>query len=424
MNPVRERSIAVPDFLPPRRGPFNPPDLLGRLRAGDPITKVTLYDGRKAWLVTRYDDVRFVLCDARFSADATNPGLPSLSRGRVFPSARRTMSRMDDPRHADLRRVLAAEFTPARVAALRPTIERIVTTAIDGMLAVDAHPVDFHAAFAVRVPGRLIYELLGVPATDQVMLRGWTRVLTSRVSSFDQLTAADDALYEYCADLVARRMRESADESTGESTRGPADEAPDMIGRLVARGLRPHRGHQPLTHQELSLMVKLLMVTGQDPTANMISLAVLTMLLTPGWFGAIQTSPETVPGAVEELLRFHTLNHIGLPRVATQDVVVGGVTIAAGDGVIVSLASGNRDASVFERPNELDMTRHRAGRHLAFGAGVHRCVARGLARAELCIALRALAVRIPTLQLAVPFADISFMEDTHIYGVRELPVTW
>lgn len=412
-DPVKERSTpadrAVPGFLPPRRGPFNPPDLLGRLRAGDPITKVTLCDGREAWLVTRYDDARFVLCDPRFSADATNPRLPSLSPGRVFPWTRRTMSRMDDPRHADLRRVLAAEFTPPRVTDLLPTIEQIVTSEIDGMLAAEAKPVDFHAAFAVQVPRRLMDELLGVPAEDQERLREWAKTLTSRTTTAEHVTTANDALYEYCAELVERRMA------------APAD---DFIGRLVTSGRRPEPGRQPLSHEELSLMVKLLMVAGQEPTANMISLATLTMLLTPGWFGAIQTNPDVVPNAVEELLRFHTLLHDGLPRVAKEDVVVGGVTISAGDGVIVSLASGNRDASVFERPNELDIARHRAGRHLTFGAGVHRCVARGLARAELRIALRTLAVRIPTLQLAVPFADIAFMEDMHIYGVRELPVTW
>ena len=407
--------MAVPGYLPPRRGPFNPPDLLGRLRAGDPITKVTLCDGRTAWLVTRYDDACFVMCDPRFSADATNPSLPSLSPGRVFPWSRRTMSRMDDPRHADLRRVLAPEFTPTRVAALGPTIERIVTSGIEGMLATEVKPVDFHTAFADHVPRRLMYELLGVPAADQARLRGWANILTSRTTTVEQLTEADNALYRYCGDLVTQRMAESA--------ATPA-EAADFIGRLVVRGRRHEPGRRPLSHEELSLMVKLLMVAGQLPTANMISLATLTMLLTPGWFWAIQTNPEVVPDAVEELLRFHTLLHDGVPRVAKEDVVVGGVTIAAGDGVIVSMASGNRDASVFERPNELDMTRHRAGRHLTFGAGVHRCVARGLARAQLRIALRTLAVRIPTLQLAVPFAEISFLEDMHIYGVRELPVTW
>ncbi len=407
--------MAVPGYLPPRRGPFNPPDLLGRLRAGDPITKVTLCDGRTAWLVTRYDDACFVMCDPRFSADATNPSLPSLSPGRVFPWSRRTMSRMDDPRHADLRRVLAPEFTPTRVAALGPTIERIVTSGIEGMLATEVKPVDFHTAFADHVPRRLMYELLDVPAADQERLRAWAKILTSRTTTVEHLTEADDALYGYCADLVTQRMAESAE--------APVESA-DFIGRLVARGRRDEPGREPLSHEELSMMVKLLMVTGQLPTANMISLATLTMLLTPGWFWAIQTNPEVVPDAVEELLRFHTLLHDGVPRVAKEDVVVGGVTIAAGDGVIVSLASGNRDASVFERPNELDMTRHRAGRHLTFGAGVHRCVARGLARAQLRIALRTLAVRIPTLQLAVPFAEISFLEDMHIYGVRELPVTW
>jgi cytochrome P450 len=416
--PVTERSVAVPGFLPPRRGAFNPPDLLGRLRAGDPITKVTLSNGRVAWLVTRYADACAVLCDPRFSADAANPGLPALSPGRVFPYTRRTMSRMDDPRHADLRRVLATEFTPARVAALRPSIEQIVTSEIDGMLAAEITPIDFHAAFAVQVPRRLMYELLGIPAADHERLRECAKTLTSRTTTVERVTEADDTLYYYCADMVARRMAEM--DGMAES----ADRSADFIGRLVAQGRRHSPGREALSHEELSLMVKLLMVAGQEPTANMISLATLTMLLTPGWFGAIQTKPEVVPNAVEELLRFHTLLHDGVPRIAKQDVVVGGVTIAAGDGVIVSLASGNRDAAVFERPNELDMTRHRAGRHLNFGAGVHRCVARGLARAQLQIALRTLTVRIPTLQLAVPFADISFAEDMHIYGVRELPVTW
>jgi cytochrome P450 len=401
--------MAVRGFLPARRGPFHPPDLLSELRAGDPITKVTLCDGRRAWLVTRYEDARAVLCDPRFSADATNPGMPSLSPGRVFPSERRTMSRTDGPRHAALRGVLAPEFTPERVTRLGPLVERIAASAIDGMIAAGARPVDFHAAFAVPVPGRLVCALLGVPDGDQERLRSWAKVLTSRTTTAGELTAADDALYAYCADLVARRLA------------GPAgDDGVDMLGRLVDRGVRTGR----LTSRELSLMVKLLVVAGHEPTANMISLATLTLLLTPGWYGAMGADPGAVPGAVEELLRYHTLIHDGLPRVATEDVNVGGVTIRAGEGVIVSLASGNRDAAVFHRPNELDMFRPNAESHLAFGAGAHRCVARELARAELRIALRTLAARIPTLQLAVPFADISFMEDMHIYGVRELPVTW
>lgn len=414
--------MAVRGFLPPRRGPFNPPDLLSELRAGDPITKVTLVDGRQAWLVTRYDDALSVLCDPRFSADATNPGLPSLSPGRVFPCERRTMSRTDGPRHAALRDVLAPEFTAERVAGLRPLIERIVASAIDGMLAADARPVDFHAAFAVPVPGRLLCALLGVPDADQPRLWSWAKILTCRTTTAGELAAADDALYAYCADLVARRLAEPPDQAAAERGDRAGDDraGDDMLGRLVDRGVRSGR----ITGRELSLMVKLLVVAGHEPTANMISLGTLTLLLTPGWYGAVGDEPGAVPGAVEELLRYHTLIHDGLPRVATEDVVVGGVAIAAGDAVIVSLASGNRDAAVFDRPNELDMFRPNAHSHLAFGAGAHQCVARELARAELRIALRRLAERIPTLQLAVPFADISFMEDMHIYGVRELPVTW
>jgi cytochrome P450 len=395
--------MTVRSFLPPRSGPFNPPEMLRRLRERDPIPRVTLRDGSQAWLVTRYDDARLVLRDPRFSADASNPGMPSLSPGRVFPSARRTMSRMGERRHGELRHMLAAEFTTERVDELRPAIERIVTEQIDSMLEAGT-PVEFHATFAAPVTSRLICELLGAPPTDQQFVLDHTNMLMARGARSESRRAADE-LSDYCARLVTRKLREPSD---------------DMLGRLAARELRGGR----LSHEELSLIARLLMVAGHATTPNMISLATLTMLLSPGWFRALGEAPEVMPNAVEELLRYHTPMHEGLPRVAVQDVTVGGVTIPAGDAVIVSLASSNRDDTVFDCPNELNMKRRGAERHLTFGYGAHSCLAQTLTRAELQIVLRALPIRIPTLQLAVPFSNISFTEDMYIYGVERLPVTW
>jgi cytochrome P450 len=148
------------------------------------------------------------------------------------------------------------------------------------------------------------------------------------------------------------------------------------------------------------------------------------MLLHADWFRAMRDVPEAVPNAVEELFRYHTIVHEGVARVATEDVVVGTTTIRAGDGVIVSVASANRDATMFDAPDRLDMDRADARRHLAFGHGPHLCLGLGLARAELQIALPALAARVPGLRLAVPLSRIRFSEDRQIYGVHELPVTW
>jgi cytochrome P450 len=116
--------------------------------------------------------------------------------------------------------------------------------------------------------------------------------------------------------------------------------------------------------------------------------------------------------------------HDGSPRVAIQDVTVAGTLIRAGEGVIVSLAAGNRDETEFDDPDELHLTRSRARRHLTFGHGVHKCLGQWLARAELQIALANVTQRMPTLQLTVPLEELSFKEDTHVFGVYELPVTW
>jgi cytochrome P450 len=399
---AREPIVTVQDYLPPRTCPFDPPEMLSDLREQNPIAPVRMWDGRQVWLVTGYRAARAVLRDQRFSVDVTNPGLPRLSPGRVNP--RPLMSRMDDPRHGQIRRMLADEFLSRRIDRMRPKIERIVDDQIDELLATDP-PVDLHQAYSLPVPSQLIGELLGVPPSEHRLFQEATSVLVSRTATKEEFTAADDEMYGLCVRLITAREAEPAD---------------DVLGRLVRDEVLTGR----LSREEACLTTKLLILGGHETSANMISMCTLSMLLHPEWFGAMATEPDHIPGAVEELLRYHTPMHDGIPRVATEDVIIAETLIRAGDGVIVSLAAGNRDESEFDQPDELDMRRPRARRHLTFGHGNHKCLGQWLARAELQIALSRLAQRVPTMRLAVSLEELSFKEDTHVFGVHELPVSW
>ncbi|HEU5158807.1 MAG TPA: cytochrome P450 [Streptosporangiaceae bacterium] len=330
--------------------------------------------------------------------------MPSLAPALANARHRTAISRMDKPRHDELRRMVAHEFLPSRIDALRPTIKRIVADQIDALLAAPP-PVDLRTAFALPIPSRLICELLGVPVADRDFFEECTRRARERGLAREQIAEAERQMYDYCELLVARKEK--------------APQA-DLIGRLVVNELRWGR----LSREELVTMVKVLISAGHETTGSMICLGVLTMLMHPEWLRVMRDVPEAVPNAVEELLRYHTIVHEGVTRVATDDVMVGGTLIRTGDGVVVSLASANRDDTIFDPPDRLDIDRTDARRHLSFGHGPHVCLGLWLSRAELQIALPALAARIPGLRLAVPLSRIRFSEDTQTYGVRELPVTW
>ncbi|HVQ96051.1 MAG TPA: cytochrome P450 [Mycobacteriales bacterium] len=392
------------DFIPPRTCPFDPPEALAGLREREPISTVHMWDGRPAWLVTRYDDAYALLRDRRISADSTNPGFPSLSPGRTVPIVRRSFSRMDDPKHAELRQMVAPEFSAVQVERLRPDIQRLVDRQVDHLLGTE-RPADLVSEFAQPISTTVLSGLIGIPRDTMAFFLGHAETVISRTKVSRQTATAETAMHGVLHALVTEQEREPGD---------------TLIGRLVVNELR--RG--TLSHDELVRIVHLLIIAGFENPANMMGLGVLSMLMDPSWFDAVSTQPERLADLVEELLRYHSIaNHDGLPRVAAEDMTLRDVTIRAGDSVIVSLASANRDEEVFPKAAELDLSRD-PRRHLAFGQGVHMCPGRWLARAELQIALSTVAGRIPTLRLAAPVEQIPFREDMHSYGVYALPVTW
>jgi cytochrome P450 len=156
----------------------------------------------------------------------------------------------------------------------------------------------------------------------------------------------------------------------------------------------------------------------------MISLGTVALLEHPDMFERLgQTDdPVVIAQAVEELMRYLTIVHAQVDRIATEDLTIAGQLIRAGDRLLMNLPAGNWDSEFVDTPERLDIRRNARG-HLAFGYGTHQCIGANLARVEMQVAFATLARRLPGLQLAVPPDELRFKE-ADIYGMKELPVTW
>ncbi|WP_327067882.1 cytochrome P450 [Kitasatospora sp. NBC_01302] len=384
----------------PRSCPYSPPDAYRALRDQPPL-KVRIRDG-EAWLVTRHDQVRQVLTDPRFSADDQQPGFPIRIQLPPEPGVM-SFNRMDDPEHGRLRRMAMTEFTARRTRAMRPEVELLVDRLLDE-LAAGPRPVDLVDNFAVRLPSLVIARMLGVPEEDEHAFTEQSRTILSQEASGEEILAAFVEMSQYLDRLTTQKERDPQD---------------DMLSRLAQRYVATGE----LTHQELVAMGRFFLVAGHETTAHQISLSVLSLLRDPEQLAHLREDPELFRPAVDELLRYWSISQDNQVRAAIEDVELGGARIAKGEGVIVAIPSANHDESVFPDAHRLDVRRD-ARAHIAFGHGPHLCPGAPLARMELEVCLRALFTRFPTLRLAVDEAKVDFRENTIVYGLNQLPVTW
>jgi cytochrome P450 len=392
------------DYPVRREDPFELPAAYRAAMLESPVRKVRLWDDSQAWLVTRYDDVRMVLSDPRFSADAQRPGFPFLSAAqRATLRNNRAFIRMDPPEHTRLRRTLAREFTVRAVSALEPMTRTIVDDVVEALVTAD-QPVDLVRALALPVPSLVIARLLGVPERDQTFFQDASAAMLDWRSTPESVVAARADLKRYLADLIDRLALERSD-------------------GILSRLLTDYERIGVVTREEVVTMALLLLVAGHDTTANMIALSVLALLRNPQQLAALLADPGLAPGAVDELLRYLTIVHTGQARLATDDVEIGGVTIAAGEGTIALLPTANADPAVFPDPGELRLDRAGAS-NVAFGFGPHQCLGQHLARLELRVVLERIRPYLPSMRVAVPFEKIEFRHDMLMYGVHELPVTF
>ncbi len=396
-------SDVCPMALPTRRqDPSQPPAEYTGLRKGPP-TRVRLPDGSQPWLMSRYDDVRAVLSDARFSADDTHPSYPRLF---PLPPERGALSffRYDDPEHGRLRRMVTSEFTARRVNEMRPGIQQVVDDLLDRMTG-RTPPADLIQEFVLPLPSLVFAQLVGVPYEDYDMFVTGVDALVSVNLTEEQAARAFQDLADYLDRLTTAKERHP----TG-----------DVLGRLAET--RVNTGE--LTHDELVRIARVLLIGGHETTVGTTGLAVLELLRHPDQLARLRADTSLVKPAIEELLRHLTVTHHGICRVAKEPVEVGGVTVDSDEGVIVSLLSANHDTDHFPGAEELDLDRV-PKHHVTFGFGPHQCLGQSLARAEMEIALVNLIERLPDLALAGDgLAGLSFRDDKVIYGIDELPVTW
>jgi cytochrome P450 len=270
-------------------------------------------------------------------------------------------------------------FTGRAVAGLRPQVEAIATRLADRMAAGPTE-VDLLDAFAFPLPMRVICELLGVPEAERTSFRRWSNTLLTSDGAAADRTAAGLAMAQFLTALVAQKRNRPAG---------------DVLSVIVAAAEDADR----LSAEETVSMAFLLLVAGHETTVNLIGNGVLALLRSPVRWGEPGADPELVPAAVEELLRLDGPVNLATFRHTTEPVEVGGTTIPAGEVVLVSLASANRDPEHYPRADELDLHRD-AGHHLAFGHGIHRCLGAPLARLEGGVAFRTLLPRFPDLALA------------------------
>ena len=396
--------IAVPSFPMPRAAHDAPPVAYATFRRERPVTRVRLWNGSEAWLVTRYDDVRMLLSDDRFSAVASAPGYPHVTPGREVTNRQEpSFIQMDGAEHDRQRRMVNPDFVVKRVAEMQPRIIAIVDDLLD-RLSETERPVDLVSAFALPIPALVICEILGVPPEDREYFHDLAAVPLSN-ASLDDAASAMTALKDYLDRLI--RVKEQAPGS-------------DLLSRLAVEHLQTGA----LSRAELVSMALLLLVAGHETTANMISLGTHLFLDHPDQGAVLRTTddPRVVERAVEELLRYMTIVQYSPARVATADVEIGGEVIHAGEGVFALIESANRDADAFEAPDMFDTTRARR-HHVAFGYGRHQCLGQWLARLELQVALPALFRRFPNLALA-PAHEVRFKYDMTVFGIHELRVVW
>ncbi len=381
--------------------PFDPSAELSRLRHELGLSRLAFPDGHVGWLVTRYDLARAVLSDHRFSSRQELQHLPlPQQRGRpeqgyepgLFPH-------MDLPEHSRYRRVLTGRFTAPRVRPLESAIGAIVAECL-GQLARTGPPADLVTAFAQPIPRLVICELLGVPRADRGILEPELAALVDLASTQERLGIALGTLAGYLRDLLLRSR---------------AEPASGLLGALVAE--------TDLSVEELTNVALVLLTAGALPTSNMLALGTFALLSHPRQRALLESDPAIIGSAVDELLRYLSVNQFDVRRAALEDVELAGKVIRAGETVVVALAAANRDPGRFCDPDTLDLRRQGSG-DLAFGHGIHHCLGQHVARAELRVGLRQLFLRFPRLRLAVPAEEVPTLDDSVLYGVRELPVAW
>ncbi|GGO90708.1 cytochrome P450 [Wenjunlia tyrosinilytica] len=397
-------SDAAPQFSYPipRTSPNEPPCEYAKLRAEQPVCPISLPTGHPAWLITRYEDVKTVLSDHRFSREALfRDGAP---RAQLIEPDSNSVISMDPPRHTVIRNLVNREFTPRRAENLRPKIQEVVDTLLDDMARRSA-PVDLNATLARPMALQIICELLGIPIEDQHKFGSWC-------DHFMSLT-------KYTAQEIIRSNTEMRDYFDRLIVAKRAEPGEDLLSKLV----QAMDEEEKITKEELISTGVMLLLAGHDTTVTVTGGGAVMLMTHPDQLALVREDPALLNPAIEEIIRLVTPGDGTFIRITLEDVELGGTVVPSGSAVIAPISSANRDASVFRDPDTMDILRD-DNKHIGFAYGTHFCVGSALARAELQIGLRTLFERFPGLHLTVPPQELRWRMTAALGGYEEIPVAW
>lgn len=378
--------------------PLEVAPLLRKLQVKGAVHRVRTAVGDEAWLVSGHQQVRRLLDDDRLGRAHPEPqtaartGESALFGGPLGDFA------TEDVDHQRMRALLQPHFTPMHMRAMRPRVEALTARLLDELIE-HGSPADLHTALALPLPILVICELLGVPYEDRDQFRSWTN---DAANTRDRARSEHGLgqLFAYGQKLVAAKRRDPGD---------------DVISRLCAT--------DGVSDDEAAGLSMALLFAGHETTVVQIGMTALLLLADPQQWNTLVTEPGLVHNAVEETLRTSRKGGNGIPRYARTDLQIDGVTIRAGELVLLDTGAGNHDPTEFSDPERVDLTR-RAASHLAFGHGARYCIGAPLARIELQTVFTQLVSRMPGLRLAARVQELTMRNDVLTSGLTELPVRW
>ncbi len=380
---------------------------LAHLRANAPVSWVEVPNYRPFWAITKHADILDIERDNVLFTNWPRPVLTTTEGDELQATAGvRTLIHLDDPQHRVVRAIGADWFRPKAMRALKVRVGELAKSYVDKMMAVGPE-CDFVQEVAVNYPLYVIMSLLGIPESDFTrMLKLTQELFGSDDSEFkrgstneDQLPALLD-MFQYFNGVTASRRKH------------PTEDLASAIANARIDG-------EPLSDIDTVSYYLIVATAGHDTTSATISGGLHALIENPDQLHRLRDNFDLMPLATEEMIRWVTPVKEFM-RTATEDTTVRGVPIAAGEAVLLSYVSGNRDEDVFENPFRFDVGRD-PNKHLAFGYGVHFCLGAALARMEVNSFFTELLPRVKSIGLA---GAPQFVATTFVGGLKHLPVRY
>ncbi|MCU4187396.1 cytochrome P450 [Acidiferrimicrobium sp. IK] len=380
------------------------PDRVWRgLRESCPVAHTERYGS--TWMPVEYADLTAIAHDIDHFSSLD---IAVITAGREVDPLTTTMLKAppitsDPPEHTAARRLLLPAFSPGAVDALIPVTRKLANELIDRFIG--GSEADAAVDYAQHIPVRIIAEMLGVPTEDEAIFTGWAvTVIQQGFTNVQGAIAAVTELIDYFRRRIADRLAV------------PEGSRPDDVLTLLVES---RIDGEPLSDHHLVGSCFLLLLAGIDTTWSGIGSSLWHLATHPDDQQRLRDDPGLMDTAVEEFLRFYS--PVTMARYVAEDVEYKGCPMTVGDKVILTFPAANRDPAVFDRADEFVIDRAK-NRHLAFGAGIHRCLGSNLARMEMRVALETWLARVPTFELAD--ADAVVWTGGQVRGPRRVPVRW